>query len=104
MPYAKLNLFSAKYVALAEFAKALAHPARIEILTFLQQRGSCPCGEIVARIPLSQPSVSRHLSALKEAGLVKEAARGNSIFYSLQKKQIQRFCETFSHTLKPQSL
>ncbi len=104
MPHAKLDLFSEKIVSLAEFAKALSHPARIQIITFLHQHGPCACSEIVAHIPLSQPSVSRHLTSLKEAELVKEQARGNAIFYSLQEKKIQQFCEAFSQTLKPQSI
>lgn len=104
MPYAKTNLFSEKTVALSEFAKALSHPARIEILTFLQGRGPCACGDIVAHIPLSQPSVSRHLARLKEAGLLSERPSGSENLYSLETAQIQHFCEAFSQTLKPNSL
>jgi DNA-binding transcriptional ArsR family regulator len=101
MPHAKLQLFSQKTVVLSAFAKALSHPARIEILNFLHDHGPCICNAIVAHIPLSQPSVSRHLSELKMAGLIQEKAEGNSIIYSLEKKQMQRFCEAFSHTIKP---
>jgi DNA-binding transcriptional ArsR family regulator len=104
MPYAKINLFSEKTVALSEFAKALSHPARIEILTFLHGRRSCTCGDIVAHIPLSQPSVSRHLATLKDAGLVTEQPRGSENLYSLENTKIQQFCDAFSQTLKPQSL
>lgn len=104
MPYAKTNLFSEKTVALSEFAKALSHPARIEILTFLHGQSGRTCGEIVAHIPLSQPSVSRHLATLKEAGLLSEKQRGSEHLYSLETSQIQRFCEAFSQTLKPTSV
>lgn len=104
MPYAKINLFSEKTVTLSEFAKALSHPARIEILTFLHGRGPCACGDIVAHIPLSQPSVSRHLATLKESGLLSEQQRGSENLYSIETAQIQRFCEAFSQTLKPNSL
>jgi DNA-binding transcriptional ArsR family regulator len=101
MPHAKLNLFSEVTVALAAFSKALAHPARIEILTFLRGRDSCVCSAIVDHIPLSQPSVSRHLSYLKDAGLIREIPRGNEIYYALESKHIDLFCRTFSRTLKP---
>lgn len=103
MPRAKTEPFPETIVALADFAKALAHPARIQILTFLQVHGPSPCMDIVAQIPLSQPSVSRHIAALSEAGLLEENPKGNTIHYSLCKDRIQMFCETFSMTLKPAS-
>jgi DNA-binding transcriptional ArsR family regulator len=103
MPRAKTEAFPESIVALADFAKALAHPARIQILTFLETHGPCPCMNIVAHIPLSQPSVSRHIAALSEAGLLNEKPKGNAIMYSLCKDRIQTFCETFSMTLKPSS-
>lgn len=101
MPRAKTESFPESIVALADFAKALAHPARIQILTFLEKHGPCPCMDIVAHIPLSQPSVSRHIAALSAAGLLNEKPKGNNIWYSLCKDRIQTFCETFSMTLKP---
>ena len=101
MPRAKTEPFPETIVALADFAKALAHPARIQIITFLQVHGPCPCMDIVAHIPLSQPSVSRHIAALTGAGLVEENPKGNTIQYALCKDRIQMFCETFSMTLKP---
>jgi DNA-binding transcriptional ArsR family regulator len=103
MPRAKTEPFPETIVALADFAKALAHPARIQILTFLQVHGPSPCMDIGAQIPLSQPSVSRHIAALSEAGLLEENPKGNTIHYSLCKDRIQMFCETFSMTLKPAS-
>lgn len=101
MPRAKHELFDEKTVALALFAKALSHPARIQILTFLQQRGQCPCMEIVAAIPLSQPTVSRHIAELEAADLLKSKTRGSEILYSLKKDRIQSFCNAFGKTLKP---
>lgn len=56
--------------ALARMAKALAHPARVEIVRLLLDRGECVCGEIVRRLPLVQSTVSAHLKQLREAGLV----------------------------------
>ncbi len=62
--------FEASVVRLADFAKALSHPARIEILKILAKENTCICGEIVAVMPLSQSTVSQHLKELKKAGLV----------------------------------
>lgn len=101
MPRAKHDLFDEKTVALALFAKALSHPARIKILTFLQQHGQSPCMSIVAAIPLSQPTVSRHIAALESAGLLASKTRGNEILYSLKKERIHTFCTAFGNTLKP---
>ena len=58
----------------ADIAKAIAHPARIAILRLLAERGTCICGEVVDDLPLSQSTVSQHLKALRETGLI----RGNS--------------------------
>jgi DNA-binding transcriptional ArsR family regulator len=68
---------------LADLAKALSHPARIAILRLLAQRGTCICGEIVDDLPLSQSTVSQHLKALKEAGLVRGATEGPRSCYCL---------------------
>ena len=55
---------------LAAQLKALAHPARLQILDVLAQQGECICGEIVDVLPLAQSTVSQHLKILKNAGLV----------------------------------
>jgi len=67
----------------AEFAKALAHPARITILRLLAERGTCICGEVVGDLPLSQSTVSQHLKALKDAGLIRGATDGPRSCYCL---------------------
>ena len=66
----KKEEFTQKEQDLAEFAKALAHPARIAILKVLAQRNECICGEIVEILPLAQSTVSQHLKELKNAGLI----------------------------------
>ena len=48
----KKEEFSQKEQELADFAKALSHPARIAILKMLAQRNECICGEIVEVLPL----------------------------------------------------
>ncbi|HEX8385891.1 MAG TPA: metalloregulator ArsR/SmtB family transcription factor [Rubricoccaceae bacterium] len=55
---------------LVAWARALAHPARLQILRTLAERGACVCGQIVDVLPLAQSTVSQHLKVLKEAGLV----------------------------------
>ena len=61
----KKDAFSQKEQELAEFAKALAHPARIAILKVLAQHNECICGQLVEVLPLAQSTVSQHLKELK---------------------------------------
>ena len=75
--------FSAGDQRLAEFAKALGHPARIAILRVLAERGACICGEIVEVLPLAQSTVSQHLKALKEAGLIQGEIEGPRMCYCI---------------------
>ena len=62
--------------------RALADPTRRQILQDLRA-GELAAGEIAARFPISGPSISRHLSVLKAAGLVQERREANRIYYSL---------------------
>ena len=71
---------------LASLAKALGHPARIAILQFLIKTKACVCGDIVDELPLSQSTVSQHLSELKKAGLIKGDIDGPSICYCIDGK------------------
>jgi DNA-binding transcriptional ArsR family regulator len=61
---------------------ALAHPTRRQILQDLRD-GELAAGEIVAKFTSSGPTISRHLSVLKAAGLVTERREANRIFYAL---------------------
>ena len=82
--------FSEADVRLAEGAKALAHPARLAILQTLAARGTCICGEIVEVLPLAQATVSQHLKALKEAGLVRGTVDGPRSCYCLDAAALRR--------------
>ena len=62
--------------------EALAEPARRDILDLLR-RGEQPAGALVAALGLPQPSVSKHLKTLREAGLVRVRGDGPRRFYSL---------------------
>jgi ArsR family transcriptional regulator, arsenate/arsenite/antimonite-responsive transcriptional repressor len=62
--------------------KALADSTRQEILQLLEDQ-QYTVGEIVAKFDLSQPTISRHLSVLKEADLVVDQRRGQNVIYRL---------------------
>ncbi len=71
---------------LAGFSKALAHPARVEIIRFLANRPEddrCLCRDIVEILPLAQSSVSQHLSVLKESGWIFGEIDGPRVCYCI---------------------
>lgn len=55
---------------IASIAKALAHPARVRIITFLLSKPGCIGGDIVDQVGLAQSTVSEHMRILKDAGVV----------------------------------
>ena len=62
--------------------KALSDPIRREILNLLKQ-GRMPAGEISAHFPVTDASISRHLSVLKDADLIRDTREGKFIYYEL---------------------
>lgn len=62
--------------------RALADPTRREILVMLKQ-GRMSAGDIGEHFPVTGAAVSRHLSVLKEAGLVRDHREGKHIYYEL---------------------
>jgi DNA-binding transcriptional ArsR family regulator len=62
--------------------KALAHPARRKIVAMLQ-KGPMSSGDIAKAFDMAWPSVTGHLTALKEAGLVESERDGTSMRYRL---------------------
>lgn len=62
--------------------KALADPIRREILNLLK-KGRMPAGEITAHFSVSAPAISRHLSVLKEADLIRDTREGKFIYYEI---------------------
>lgn len=75
---------------LAGLAKALAHPARVQIVRLLARRGTCVCGEIVDELPLAQSTVSQHLKILKESGLVQGEVDGPRTCYCIDPRGLRR--------------
>lgn len=86
MGLTKTEEFTKAQNDLALLAKALGHPARIAILQFLIKTKSCVCGDIVDELPLSQSTVSQHLSELKKAGLIKGDIDGPTVCYCIDEK------------------
>jgi ArsR family transcriptional regulator len=83
-------------VELATLAKALGHPARVQIVRFLLSRDSCMCGDIVEHLPLAQSTVSQHLKMLKESGLIRGTIDGPRVCYCVEPKVLERFKQLVS--------
>ena len=75
---------------LAALAKAIGHPARVQIMRLLVRRDACVCGDIVDELPLAQSTVSQHLKVLKEAGLIKGEIDGPRTCYCVEPRTLRR--------------
>ena len=62
--------------------KALSDPSRRESLNLLKS-GRMAAGEIAGHFPVTDASISRHLSVLKEADLIRDTREGKFIYYDL---------------------
>ena len=69
-------------MALQNTLKALADPIRREILNMLK-KGRMSAGEISSNFEVTDASISRHLSVLKDADLIRDTREGKFIFYEL---------------------
>ena len=91
MALPRISEFPDRDLKIADFAKALAHPARVAILKVLAERRECICGELVDDLPLAQSTVSQHLKALKELGLIKGTIDGPKSRYCIDWKVFERY-------------
>lgn len=77
--------YSVDEIKLANFAKALGHPVRIQIIKILINQSCCYTGDLTEIIPLAQSTISQHLKALKEAGLIQGEIMPPKVKYCLNK-------------------
>ena len=67
---------------------AIAEPRRRKIIDLLRGRAR-PVGDLVDRLQLSQPSVSKHLGVLRKVGLVSVSKRGQQRLYELNARELK---------------
>jgi ArsR family transcriptional regulator len=79
--------------------KALSDPGRVKILKMLEERSLCVC-EIQAALGLAQPTVSKHLKTLEEAGLVTFCKEGLWVNYRLTEGRDSPYAATILGTLR----
>lgn len=83
--------------ALARLLKAVADPARLQLLALIRASESgaaCAC-DLTGPLGLSQPTVSHHLKVLTEAGLVTREQRGTWAWFSLVPDRLAEIASVF---------
>ena len=88
-----------RYQIMASVLKALAHPARLFIVEELKNGERCVC-ELQRMIGTDMSTVSKHLSVLRNVGLVEDDKRGNQVFYSLRVPCVLGFLECTESVLR----
>ena len=83
----------------AAIFKALAHPSRLLVVDELSKGERCVC-ELTAMIGAEMPTVSRHLSVLKNAGVVSDDKRGAQVYYRLEMPCVMNFFKCVSAARK----
>jgi DNA-binding transcriptional ArsR family regulator len=87
----------------SDIFEALAHPTRRQILQDLKD-GELAAGEIASRFNTSGPTISRHLSVLRNAGLVTERRDANRILYSVVGDRLALSVGDFLSTVCPEQI
>ena len=90
---------TADFKAQAQVFKALAHPGRLLMLDELSRGERCVC-ELAALVGSEMPTVSRHLSQLKHAGIVDDDKRGAQVFYRLVTPCVMNFFQCVASVKK----
>src|SRR5919112_6391294 len=76
--------------------QALADPSRRAIFESLT-RGEAAVKDLTARFDISQPAVSQHLAALKDAGLVDARREGRCVYYRVQPRGLKPLVDWLAH-------
>jgi len=80
------------YEKASDILKALAHPARLKIVTGLF-KDECNVGQIQRVLRLPQSTISQHLRILKNAGIIKGRKEGTRTCYRVIDKQVRKIVE-----------
>ena len=89
----------AQYEARAKIIKAMAHPTRLFIVDELSRRERCVC-ELTEMVEVDASTISKHLSILKNAGIVMDEKRGAQVFYKLSVPCVLNFFSCVEAVLK----
>jgi len=87
------------YEARARVIRAMAHPSRLLIIDELNKGERCVC-ELTELVGSDTSTVSKHLSVMKNAGIVSDEKRGTMVYYSLRVPCILNFFGCVESVLK----
>ena len=82
----KSDYFTEEQEQTARFAKAMGHPVRIAILQLLNAQTCCFHGDMAEELPIAKSTLSQHLNALKEAGLIQGDITPPTVKYCINKE------------------
>ncbi len=94
-----MSSISNKTKAQAEILKAMSHPSRLFMMQELQSGERCVC-ELQDAVSSDISTVSKHLSVLRNAGLVEMDKRGTKVFYRLTTPCILKISECIDIVLQ----
>ena len=89
----------AKFEARARVIKAMAHPTRLFIVDELSRGERCVC-ELTEMVGSDISTVSKHLSLLRNAGIVQDEKRGSQVWYSLRCRCVMSFFECVESVMR----
>ena len=89
----------ARFELRAKIIKAMAHPTRLFIVDELSRGEKCVC-ELTEMIGADMSTVSKHLSILKNVGIVQDEKRGLQVFYTLKISCVLNFFSCVEGVLK----
>ncbi len=90
---AKNELFDESLQKAAVYFKALSHPARLAIINYLIETGSCITGDITEELPLSRTTVSQHLQELRDCNLIQGTVEGAKVNYCINTPGLEEIVE-----------
>jgi len=71
----------------SDFLKAIAQPTRLKILYFLRRGERCAC-EIIPKMKEDQSNISRHLTHMRDAGILESRKEGVSVYYKITDRRV----------------
>ena len=71
--------------------KALAHPARVQLLRYLAAYGACYFGSLADVLPLAPSTISQHVTILKQAGLILGSSDEQRVCYCVNPERLEQF-------------
>lgn len=83
----------------ATILKSLSHPSRLFIVEKLFEKSFCVC-ELTEMIGADTSTVSKHLSILKNAGIISDRKQGTSVYYSLEAPCLNRLLSCVESVIK----